>query len=116
MITEAQLVSEFDLHGAERKANSSQVRLDAMMQGMTARAQAYKSVFHVDSPAGFTVLQDLAWVGRANRSLFHTDPLEMARRAGMHEMWLRIQHHVALTPVQLVALYSDVFVKEGFGR
>ncbi len=116
MITDDQLMSEFDLEEAPRKAMSNREQLEAMKIGLQMRSQAYREVFNYDSPAAFTVLQDLAWVCRANRSLFVLEPIRMAHLTGMHDIWLRIQHHVALTPTQLVALYSDVFKKEGFGR
>lgn len=108
---------EFDLgEDAAAAAARTQSRIEAMRIGMLTRSQAYRDVFQFDTLSGFTVMQDLAWVCRANRSLWTPDVQDMTRRVAMREVWLRIQHHVALTPTQLVALYSDVFVKEGFGK
>jgi hypothetical protein len=42
------------------------------------------------------VLADLRDFGFANKSTFHTDPIEAARRQGRREMWLRISQHLNL--------------------
>lgn len=48
-----------------------------------------------------TVLDDLAWFCRADRSTFHANTHMAARLDGRREVWLRIQEHLALTVDQL---------------
>jgi hypothetical protein len=114
-IKDSELVSGIHLPPEERDLAKVDP-LEVVKDRLRDRTNAYRSVFNAATPAGFTVLQDLAWVCHAHRDVFNKDPLEMARAVGRREVWLRIQHHLALTEGQLVALYSDVFVKGGFGR
>jgi hypothetical protein len=58
------------------------------------------------SPAGRAVLYDLAKFCRANESCLHPDPVVHAALGGRREVWLRIQQHLALTPTQLLEIFS----------
>lgn len=70
------------------------------------RRTAYIRVFDFDNANSNAVLQDLAKFCRANESTFHEDPRAEGRLDGRREVWLRIQHHLHLTPEQLWQLYS----------
>lgn len=70
------------------------------------RQQAYRNVFNAHTPAGFTVMQDLARFCRANQSTFELDGRAHALIEGRREVWLRIQEHTLLTDRDLVLLYS----------
>lgn len=58
------------------------------------------------SPAGQSVLVDLAKFCRADQSCFHEDPRLHAVLEGRREVFLRIQQHLNLTPEQLYAIYA----------
>jgi hypothetical protein len=70
------------------------------------RQVAYQQVFNARTPAGFTVLQDMAWFCRARRSTFDRDPIVAAGLNGQREVWLRIDQHLNLTDEELALLYS----------
>jgi hypothetical protein len=57
-------------------------------------------------PVAAHVLKDLARFCRAHESTAHIDPHAAARLDGRREVWLRIQHHLNLSPDQLWELYS----------
>lgn len=59
------------------------------------------------SPAGQIVLADLANFCRASEDTIAPDPYDTARLNGRREVWLRIQHHLGLSPEQLMGLYTD---------
>jgi hypothetical protein len=52
------------------------------------------------------VLKDLARFCRAHESTFDADPRVQANLDGRREVWLRLAHHLQLTPEQLWELYS----------
>ena len=58
------------------------------------------------SPPGVEVLKDLARFCRAHESTFHPDPRAHALAEGRREVWLRIEHHLKLSPDELWSLYS----------
>lgn len=58
------------------------------------------------SPTGKTVLRDLAKFCRAHESTFHQDERAHAMAEGRREVWLRIQHHLQLSPDELWDLYD----------
>lgn len=68
------------------------------------RRTAYQQLFR--GPNGQEVLADLAKFCRANDSTFHADPRVHAMLEGRREVWLRIQHHLQLSPDELWRLYS----------
>ena len=78
--------------------------LDKLRVALGDRRYAYRSVFK--GPLAETVLKDLARFCRANESTFHTDARAHAVAEGRREVWLRIQHHLKLSPDQLWELYS----------
>jgi len=91
-------------------------RVERAKEFLLSRKRAYQRVFNAETTEGFTVMQDLAWAAHAHRSTFDPDPIKAAYLQGKRDLWLRIQHHLSLDETQLLALYSDVFVKGGFGR
>lgn len=78
-------------------------------QFLFRRRYQYQLCFR--SPPGQEVLRDLAVFCRAGESTFHDDPRAHALAEGRREVWLRISHHLHLTPEQIWELYdgrSDV--------
>jgi hypothetical protein len=59
-----------------------------------------------NGPLAQKVLIDLAVFCRANESTFHEDPRAHALAEGRREVWLRIRHHLDLSPEDLLKLYS----------
>lgn len=59
------------------------------------------------SPAGKEVLLDLAKFCRADETCLNPNPTIQAALEGRREVWLRIQHHLGLTPTQLMDIYAD---------
>lgn len=78
--------------------------LDKIRIALGDRRYAYRQVFK--GPYAEVVLKDLARFCRANESTFHADPRAHAVAEGRREVWLRLQHHLKLTPEQLWSLYS----------
>lgn len=72
------------------------------------RRTAYIRVFDFDNANSQAVLADLFKFCRAEESTFNVDPRLEARLDGRREVWLRIQHHLRLTPEQLWVLYSGI--------
>lgn len=68
------------------------------------RRQSYQLAF--TSPAGQSVLIDLARFCRASETCFHEDARKHAVLEGRREVWLRIQNHLRLNSEQLVDLYG----------
>ena len=68
------------------------------------RRNAYKRAF--GGEAGDVVLADLAKFCRAHESTFHADARVAGLLEGRREVYLRIQHHLALTDDQIWALYG----------
>lgn len=75
---------------------------------LLARRTAYIRVFDFENVNSQAVLADLFKFCRAEVSTFHPDPRVEARLDGRREVWLRIQHHLRLTPEQLWVLYSGI--------
>ncbi len=78
--------------------------LEKVRVALGDRRYAYASIFK--GPTGSVVLKDLARFCRAHESTFHTDARAHAVTEGRREVWLRIQHHLKLSPEQLWELYS----------
>jgi hypothetical protein len=72
---------------------------------LMGRQTAYRVVF--DGPKAEEVLVDLAKFCRADQTTFHPDPRIEGRLDGRREVWLRIQHHLQLTPDELWKLYQS---------
>lgn len=68
------------------------------------RRYAYQQTFK--GPLAEAVLKDLARFCRAHESTFHADPRLHAVAEGRREVFLRIEHHLKLTPEELWQLYS----------
>lgn len=68
------------------------------------RRHAYQVTFR--NPPGEAVLRDLAKFCRAHGSTFHSDERISAALQGRHEVWLRIQHYLNLSPEELWELYG----------
>lgn len=68
------------------------------------RRYAYQKTFQ--GPLADAVLKDLARFCRAHESTFHPDARIEGRLDGRREVWLRIAHHLKLSPEQLWELYS----------
>ncbi len=75
---------------------------------LLGRRTAYIRVFDFDNVNSQAVLADLFKFCRAEESTFHIDPRIEGRLDGRREVWLRIQHHLQLSPEQLWVLYSGI--------
>jgi hypothetical protein len=75
---------------------------------LMTRRTAYVRTFNFDSPTNQAVLADIAKFCRANESTHNEDTHVAAKLDGRREVWLRIQHHLRLTPEQLWQLYSGL--------
>ena len=84
--------------------NLWQKSIDFLMR----RRTQYIRVFDFDNANSQAVLADLAKFCRVNESTFNPDPRIEARLDGRREVWLRIQHHLRLSPEQLWELYSGI--------
>lgn len=71
---------------------------------MLHRRYAYQTTFK--GPLAEVVLKDLARFCRAHESTFDADPRVQANLDGRREVWLRLQHHLKLSPEKLWELYS----------
>lgn len=78
--------------------------LDRLRRALGERRYAYQQTFK--GPLADVVLRDLALFCRAHESTFNADPRVQANLDGRREVWLRLQHHLKLTPDQLWELYS----------
>lgn len=70
------------------------------------RRTAYVRTF--DGANAQYVLADLAKFCRANETTFHEDPRKEGILQGRREVFLRIQHHLKLSPDDLWKLYSGL--------
>ena len=68
------------------------------------RRYAYQKTFQ--GPLAEVVLKDLARFCRAHQSTFNENDRAHVLAEGRREVWLRLQHHLKLTPEQLWELYS----------
>jgi len=78
--------------------------LAKLKQFLGNRRHAYQQTFK--GPLAEPVLKDLARFCRAHNSTFHEDARAHAVAEGRREVWLRIQHHLNLSPEQLWQLYQ----------
>lgn len=81
-------------------------------EALLGRRYAYQKAFDPNGVYSAIVLKDLARFCRAHESTFNADPRVQANLDGRREVWLRIQHHLKLTPDQLWELYSGRPVDE----
>lgn len=72
------------------------------------RRTAYIRVFEIGNPNVDAVLEDLAKFCRATESTFHADERASLLLQGRQEVWLRLQHHLQLSPEQLWQKYSGL--------
>lgn len=70
-----------------------------------ARQHAYRTTFN--GPLAEVVLKDLVRFCRGNESTFHENERVQSKFDGRREVWLRLQHHLKLTPDELWRLYSE---------
>lgn len=78
--------------------------LDKLRIALGDRRYAYRTTFK--GPLAETVLKDLARFCRANESTFHDNERMQSKFDGRREVWLRIAHHLNLTPDQQFELYT----------
>ena len=78
--------------------------IDRLRAFLETRRHAYRMTFR--GPLADPVLKDLARFCRAHESTAATDPRDAARLDGRREVWLRIEHHLRLSPDQLWELYT----------
>lgn len=77
---------------------------EKMRLALGARQHAYRTTFN--GPLADAVLKDLARFCRAAESTFHDNDRVQSKLDGRREVWLRIAHHMNLTPDDLWRLYS----------
>jgi hypothetical protein len=103
---------------------AQQLALNMLRRAGVRRAASYKRVFALALPPGADpatiarardveiVLADLRDQAFAQKSTFHADPYEAAKRQGKREIWLRIVQHLNLDEERvqkLVELEDDEF-------
>lgn len=71
---------------------------------LLGRRHQYQLCFR--SPPGQEVLKDLARFCRAHESTFHDNERVQSKLDGRREVFLRIAHHLQLSPDELWNLYS----------
>lgn len=84
--------------------------IDKLRIALGDRRYAYRTLFK--GPHGDVVLKDLARFCRAHKSTFHENERAHALAEGRREVWLRISHHLRLTPEQLWELYAGLPASE----
>lgn len=72
------------------------------------RRTYYVRTFDFSNVNNQSVLADLAKFCRANKSTFDENDRVSLILQGRQEVWLRIQHHLRLSPEQLWELYSGI--------
>lgn len=77
---------------------------DMIRSYLRGRSMDYRETFRGEG-AQLRVLQDLAKFCRAGQSTFHKDPRVQNVLDGRQEVWIRIQHHLKLSPDELVRIY-----------
>lgn len=80
-------------------------------QILMARRHAYRQTFK--SEHGQRVLEDLSLFCRAAETTFHEDPRAHALLEGRREVWLRVLHHLQLSPDQLFQIYTKAATRDG---
>lgn len=71
------------------------------------RQAAYHRVFNRQNVYLDVVLKDLAKFCRAHKPTYQQDPRAHALLEGRREVWLRITHHLQLSPDELWQLYGE---------
>lgn len=78
--------------------------IEKLRSVLFTRRHDYRVTFN--GPRAENVLRDLARFCRAHETTVHSDRDAMLVLEGRREVWLRVQHHLELTPEQLWSLYS----------
>lgn len=78
--------------------------LDKLRGLLGGRRHAYVQTFK--GPLAEVVLRDLAGFCRAHESTFNENDRAHCVAEGRREVWLRLQHHLNLSPEQLWELYQ----------
>ena len=78
--------------------------MDKLRRLLIERRYAYQKTFQ--GPLAEVVLKDLARFCRAHQSTFNENDRAHVLAEGRREVWLRLEHHLKLTPEQLWTLYS----------
>ena len=84
--------------------------IEKVKRVLLERRYAYQKTFQ--GPLAEVVLKDLAKFCRAHQSTFNENDRAHVLAEGRREVWLRLQHHLKLTPEQLWELYSGRPVNE----
>lgn len=79
---------------------------------LTSRKRSYQFTFQENNVYAQAVLADLAKFCRANKTTFHKDDRASAVLQGRHEVWLRIQNYLNLSPDELWELYRRSNIDE----
>lgn len=74
------------------------------LEFIAERQSAYARVF--SGPDAELVLRDLAKFCRSEKTTFDPDPRVSALLQGRHEVWLRLQQHLRLSPERLYDIYG----------
>lgn len=96
-------------------AQAKRLALNALRRMAIFRARSYRAVFLPGGAMtrdGEIVLADLRDHGFLNKSTFHADPYEAAKRQGRRELALRIVQHLNLDEAQVQQL---VEIDDGLG-
>ena len=80
--------------------------LEALKNALLSRRTHYNRTFN--APSGKEVMEDLAKFCRGLESTFNKDPYIAARLDGRREVFLRICHHLKLSPDELFEMYSGI--------
>jgi hypothetical protein len=97
------LVERSDVQ-ATRAFVDTYARARKAIEFLGGRQKAYKLTF--GSGPGRTVLKDLAYFCRADRTTFDQDPRISAALEGRRDVWLRIVQHLNLGTEELNELYG----------
>ena len=81
-----------------------QAQISKIKQLFRSRKIAYQQTFN-NGVASKAVLVDLAKFCRANDTTFNKDPRLSAVLQGRHEVWLRVQQYLNLTPEELFDIH-----------
>lgn len=80
--------------------------LQKVREALLSRRYAYQKTFPHAGVYSNAVLKDLARFCRAHETTFSENDRAHVLAEGRREVWLRLQHHLQLTPEQLWELYS----------
>lgn len=79
---------------------------------LSSRKRSYEFTFQESNPYAQAVLKDLAKFCRAGKSTFHENERASAVLQGRHEVWLRIQNYLNLSPDELWELQKRSDINE----